>query len=515
MNDHKIINKEEFAKKRIILKKQNKKIVLCHGVFDLLHYGHIKHLEEAKKQGDVLVVSVTASKYVNKGPGRPYFNDSQRLTFLSSLEIVDYVILSEAVTVHQIIEYVQPDIYVKGQEYANDKNDITGNIGPEQKIVEKYGGKIYFTKGAVYSSTKLLNNFFQALPSEIVTESRKLQEKYGTNLFNQIRNIINKFSDLKVLVIGDIIIDDYVFCKVQGLTTKDAAMSTRYDFIERYAGGSLAIAKHIANFAGNVSLLSMMGLDENIAEYICNNMESVRCHIVQDSNFITPIKKRYLKQNPIRQEYEKLFSVNQLLDLEERKKINYDNFYRNLDELIPKYDLVIVCDYGHGLLNDKAIKKIENKSKYLAVNCQTNSSNFGMNFITKYSKADCFVVDERELHLPFGQSTDDSEVLLKRLIKKLDSRYGWVTLGANGALGINKYKEEKKIPAVTLRVKDTVGAGDAFYAIASLAAVNNIPIDLATLLGNIAGAIKTGVIGNSKSISKVDLLKFTNTVLNV
>ena len=156
----KIISKESFANIREHFRSEGKKVVLCHGVFDLLHYGHIEHLQEAKNQGDILVVSVTTAKFVNKGPGRPYFSDPQRMYFLSSLEFVDYVILSESITVNDLIKFVQPDIYVKGQEYATAENDLTGNISSEQATVELYSGRIYFTHGEVYSSTKLLNNFF-------------------------------------------------------------------------------------------------------------------------------------------------------------------------------------------------------------------------------------------------------------------------------------------------------------------------------------------------------------------
>ena len=248
MDASKIIKKEKFGKLRESLRMAEKKVVLCHGVYDLLHYGHIEHLQEAKSQGDILVVSVTAAKYVNKGPGRPYFNDQQRMNFLANLEIVDYVILSENITVHEIVKYVQPDLYVKGQEYAKSKNDITGNIDSEQAVVEKYGGHIFFTQGAVFSSTKLLNNFFDALPEAVVKESYALKDKYGMDLMHKMRKWINDFSKLKILVVGDIIIDEYTFCKVQGLTSKDAAMSTRYESEERYAGGSLAIARHLKHF---------------------------------------------------------------------------------------------------------------------------------------------------------------------------------------------------------------------------------------------------------------------------
>ena len=512
--EEKIISRDAFAKRREKFRKEGRTIVLCHGVFDLLHYGHIEHLQEAKALGDILVVSVTAAKYVNKGPGRPYFNDNQRMRFLASLECVDYVILSEAVTVHEIVKAVQPDIYVKGQEYAAAENDVTGNIGSEQAVVEQYGGKIHFTQGEVHSSTKLLNNFFGALPENVTAKSHELREKYGDDIAEQTRQMIGEFQNLDVLVVGDIIIDDYVFCKVQGLTTKDAAMSTRYDSMERYAGGALAIARHLAGFAGKVTLLSMMGEDEAIEQFILDTMPSVECRIVRERSYITPVKRRYLKQHALRQEYEKLFSVNNILDIKGMRNVNYEKFYRNLEEMLPQYDLVVVCDYGHGLLNNKAIRKIEKGAGFLAVNCQTNSSNHGMNLITKYHRADAFVVDEQELHLPFGQSLLETSELLKKLGAQLKSKYAWVTLGAHGALGQHD-GEYAKIPAVTLHVKDTVGAGDAFYALASLCATHRLPVDLATLVSNVAGAIKTNLVGNSKPVAKVDLLKFLNTVLNV
>ena len=510
----KIKRREEFEEIREELRKEKKKVVLCHGVFDLLHYGHIEHLQEAKAQGDVLVVSITAAKYVNKGPGRPYFNDQQRMSFLSNLECVDYVLLSEAITVHEIVKVVKPDIYVKGQEYASVKNDVTGNIVSEQEIVEEYGGRIYFTHGEIYSSTKLLNNFFGALPENVIETSRRLRNKYGKEIVEKSREIVESFEKLKILVIGDIIIDKYIFCKVQGLTMKDAAMSTRYDFEEIYAGGALAIAKHISNFAGQVTMLSMMGMETEISTYILKTMSPVECRIVQEKNFITPIKQRYLKRHPLRQEYDKLFSVNNLLEMEKMREINRSNLYRNIEQMAEENDIVVVCDYGHGLLDEKAIRLIEEKAKYLAVNCQTNSSNHGMNIITKYKRADAFVVDETELNLAMVQTMEDKATSLRKLSERLKSKYAWVTLGANGALG-KREEEEAQIPAITLHVKDTVGAGDAFYSLAALCAVREAPIDIATLISNVAGAIKTNTVGNSKAVEKVSLLKFLNTILNV
>ena len=515
MTDEKIISKEEFLKRRQAFRDEGKKVVLCHGVFDLLHYGHIEHLEEAKKQGDILVVSVTAAQYVNKGPGRPYFDDRQRMSFLASLSIVDYVLLSEAVTVQEIVSFVQPDIYAKGQEYARAADDVTGNIGPEQRAVEQYGGKIYFTQGEVHSSTKLLNNFFAALPENVKEMAFSLRKKYGTaDVFSEIRRRVEDFSRCKILVVGDIIVDAYVFCNVQGVTMKDATLSAFCDGEENYAGGSLAIARHLANFSPNVTLLSMMGTEYGIQDFIEEKMTGVRLELLRDENFVTPVKRRYLKQNSVRQEYTKLFSVNYLLKRGQRKRFDYSAFHQKLRDMAGNYDLVVVCDYGHGLLDEEALRILEEKAKFLAVNCQTNSANYGTNLITKYRRADCFVVDERELRLAFGQALTSRHRLLRELSEKLRAKMSWATIGADGALG-RAAEDEVRIPALLLHVKDTIGAGDAFYSLAALAAATKMPLDMATLLANTAGALKTNIVGNKEAVKKIDLLKFLSTILNV
>lgn len=510
----KIVTKEQFAEIRKEIKQQGKRIVLCHGVFDLLHLGHVEHFLDAKKCGDILVVSVTAARYVNKGPGRPFFNDQQRLQFLSQIEAVDYCMLSEAVTVHDIIRYVQPDVYAKGSEYQTAENDLTGNIGSEEDIVREYGGTVYYTKGDVYSSSKLLNHYFSALPPKVLETSIRLKEKYGQDLMQQIRNRMEAFRDIKILVVGDVILDEYVFCNVQGLTMKDASLSTFYDYEERYTGGALAIAKHVANFSDHVTYCSMIGTEQGVRDYIYANMGSVKLEIIEDEHFTTPVKRRFLKENPHRQEFDKLFSINHLMKRGEKKRFDYRAFHEKLNELTSQFDMVIVGDFGHGLIDAKAIEILENKSNYLAVNCQSNSANMGTNLITKYGRADSFVLDERELRLAFGQELSRREELLQKLKEQLKGQCVWVTVGAEGAIGMQKDFLVHE-PALTLSVKDTIGAGDAFYSLASLCAYKELPVEISTLIANAAGALKTGVLGNKESVKKVDLLKFVNTVLNV
>ena len=154
----KILNKENIKKIISSLKAKQKKIVLCHGVFDILHVGHINHFEEAKSKGEILVVSVTSDKFVNKGPYRPVFSENFRAKFISSISVVDYVFINDEKTSRNLINIIKPDFYVKGPDYKKNSNDMSGQIKDEKKAVEKNNGKIYYTKGRTFSSSKIIND---------------------------------------------------------------------------------------------------------------------------------------------------------------------------------------------------------------------------------------------------------------------------------------------------------------------------------------------------------------------
>ena len=149
------------------LKKQNKKIVLAHGTFDVLHLGHIKHLKYGKKYGDKLIVTITADKFVQKGKGRPYFKDIFRKEMLKSLKFVDEVFIVNHASAIPAIRAIQPDFYLKGEEYRKDSKDITNKIKKEKDEVKKYGGKTIFSNEITFSSSNLINNYFDNFSKEL------------------------------------------------------------------------------------------------------------------------------------------------------------------------------------------------------------------------------------------------------------------------------------------------------------------------------------------------------------
>lgn len=508
----KIVSMADIGVLRQKLRLEGKKVVLCHGVFDLLHPGHIAHLNEAHSLGDVLVVSITAAPFVNRGPGRPYFSDELRIQSLSALSCVDYVVLINSPTALAAIDVVQPDYYVKGKEYASAEADVTGNINPEVERVRSYGGDVHFTDGIVFSSTQLLNRNFAVFPPGVKEYAQDIALRYS---FDDIRYIVEKMKDIKVLVVGDIIIDEYVFCRVQGLTSKDRTFSARYQKEERYLGGSLAVAKHLSSFSDKVTVAAIVGDDPALHSQILNDLSPLMRLDLQFSNtFRTTVKRRYVERRGIRDEYDKILSVNFIPDDNggicepERRE-----FLSRLEREIANYDLVVLTDFGHGLIDQEAMEIIQNKAKVLAVNCQTNSSNFGTNIITKYRRADAFTVDTRELQLAMANSHEPESVLLRGLTTKMGAEVGWATLGSLGSISCDREGNETKAPALTLTVQDTVGAGDAFFALAALGFGVKATTEVSSLLGNLAGAISANILGNSSSVRKADLLKFASTLL--
>ena len=209
----KIISTENLAKIISKFKKKGKRVVLCHGVFDLLHIGHINHFKEAKKLGDILVVTVTQDKYVNKGPNRPIFSLNTRMELIAALKDIDYVapnIYSNAI---QLIKMLKPSIYCKGKDYKNYNLDATNQIKKEVLAIKSVGGRIIHTDTELFSSSKIINQTNLDLTNEQKSLINKIKKNKNFNNDSKILSTMNSFSDIKVLIIGETIIDEYVYEK--------------------------------------------------------------------------------------------------------------------------------------------------------------------------------------------------------------------------------------------------------------------------------------------------------------
>jgi rfaE bifunctional protein nucleotidyltransferase chain/domain len=261
----KIFPLEELAVILASLRQTGKVLVHCHGVFDLLHPGHVRHFEAAKPRGDILVVTVTPDKYVAKGPGRPVFNERLRAESVAALGCVDYVAVNEWPTAVNTIKLLRPHVYVKGNDYQDPESDLTQGIRLEEQALKELGGSIEFTSEISFSSTELLNQFYGVYPEEA---RRFLQEFKQRHSAEEVIREVGSLRDLRVLVIGEAIIDEYHYCEPIGKSPKEAIVSTRHVRDESFAGGALACANHVAGFCGDVQLVAGLGSENSQEELI-------------------------------------------------------------------------------------------------------------------------------------------------------------------------------------------------------------------------------------------------------
>src|SRR5258708_4987014 len=261
---------EELALILQDLKSRGKIVVHSHGVFDLLHLGHVRHFEQAKQMGDVLIVTITQDQYVNKGPHRPAFSHDIRAEMLASLEPIDYVAINRTPLAVEAIKLLKPNIYVKGSEYRVAAEDITGGITPETEMIRSVGGEIRFTEDVVFSSSALINRFMSPFPSEVHAYLDDFRKRHSAD---EVLAWLDKAHNIVPVVIGEAIVDDYVFTDVLGKSSKDPVMAVLEKKCASFVGGSLAVANHLAHFCQEVRLVTQLGDQDRDEEFIVEALQ--------------------------------------------------------------------------------------------------------------------------------------------------------------------------------------------------------------------------------------------------
>ena len=487
------------------IKSEGKKIVHCHGVFDLLHIGHIKHFEVAKTYGDILIVSITPDEFVNKGPGRPVFKTSLRMEALAALEIIDYVVVNNLPSAEQIIKSLKPDFYIKGPDYKDSIADITGKINTEAESVESIGGKVVYTEDITFSSSSLLNKY-----GGIQSDDQKafVRDIARENSFESITKKIDSLEKLKVLVVGETIIDEYIYCEALGKSGKEPVLVLRDLEKQKYLGGVLAIARHLTDFCSKVSVLSYLGENNEYKAFIEDTIEEgIELNFLQKKDSPTTLKRRFL-DNIDRKKLLGVYSINDdLLSESDENK-----FIESFDRLSKEHDLIIVSDYGHGIITPRIAKHISNSESFICLNAQVNAANIGTHNIRKYSDINCLIINETELRHEMRQRQGDSVEMASRLSEIINSKITTVTMGKSGVFLLENQKS-LSCPGFAKQVVDKIGSGDALFALLSICIFGNLENKLSLFIGSIAAAQSVETIGNSMPVSKISLLKTINHLL--
>ena len=496
----------ELASALAGLRGQGRKVVHCHGVFDLLHVGHLRYFQEARAMGDVLVVTLTTDKFVNKGPHRPAFTEQLRAEVLAALECVDFVAINPHPTAVEAIKLIRPDVYVKGPDYADKSKDVTGKILEEEAAVTEAGGRIAFTNGEIFSSTSLINQHMSTLPPEVQAYLTDFSRRHPAT---ELTGYLEKARGLKVLLIGEPIIDEYVYCEAIGKSSKEPTMVVKRLSDEKFAGGILAAANHVSSFCDEVACITQLGTENSHEAFIESKLRpNIKRIFLHRKNSPTIVKRR-LVENYF---FLKLMEVYEINDAPLAREED-ETVCQALMEHVPKYDVVIVIDFGHSMLSERARRIIRERAKFLAVNAQCNAGNLGHHALSKYQGVDYMTATETEVRIESRDRHGDVKALTQEVYEKLGCKRLIVTRGKNGCLCCDPQAGLIHIPAVAGKVVDRIGAGDAFLSVSALFAAQQAPMDVVGFAGNAAGALAVATVANRDPIDRIAYVKQIESLL--
>ena len=473
------------------------KIGMCHGVFDVLHSGHIYHFRQAAALVDVLIVSITSDKYVNKGPGRPINTLKDRIATVAGIEYVDFVIESDFPSSENNLNLIRPNLYFKGNDYRGDSNqdnvDLAGNLQAEINSLSSYGGEIFLTSEPVKSSSAIINE----MKSYTSEEKKILEHVKAFFSHNSIHQLIGEIEDKRILLLGEIILDEYVFTESLGKSGKHPLVAEKEVSRKQFFGGVVPLINTFASFLKPKNLtVASVHSSENLLDPI--NFVN---QIILDTKYTGIKKTRYIndKTNTF------LFETYQMDDTYIAEE-NEDRFTELLAKSYGDTDILIALDFGHGLITPKMRSLMSKYYKNFALNVQKNAGNKGFSSIGKYSSASLIVLNGDEVELELKQKGADKMEAAIEIHKIMSAKIVVITDGSNGLI-ITNGQRVVHVPALySGKIVDRTGAGDSVFAMISLFSLVLDDLEVLGYLGNIAGALNLNWLANEKSISKQDLI---------
>ena len=345
------------------------------------------------------------------------------------------------------------------------------------------------------------------VPPEALDYLEWIRERYTAE---EVRGYVDQLASLRVLTLGEAILDEYVYCDALGKSGKEPILAMRYLSREMYAGGILAIANHLAEFCHQVDLLTYLGATRPHERFIRERLKSkVNPTFFRKTDSPTIVKRRYVESYSLA----KLFGVYRIND-EPLTEAVEDEVCDELSSRLAAADAVIVADYGHGLITPRMVDLLIEKSRFLAVNTQINAANIGFHTISKYRRADYVCIQEGELRHDSRSRDGDVRELVRGVAERLSCKACMTTRGRYGSLLYRLGEGFSECPAFAVKVVDRIGAGDALLALTSLCEARGLPTDLVGLLGNLAGAEAVATVGNKESIHRERLLSRVDQLLS-
>jgi len=469
-----------------------REIVFVAGTFNVLHPGHVRLLKFAKANGTRLVVGVLSDRIAGKAAHVP---QEFRLEAVNMNGLVDEAFLLDS-SVEEAILKLKPALVVKGKEHKTQDN-------PEQKAIESYGGKLIFSSGdVVFTSLDLIRREMASqlqrsisLPKQFMVR-RKVTAKALTE-------IMSKFEGLEIVVVGDVIADEYISCDPLGMSEEDPTIVVTPISSKTFVGGAAIVAAHAASLGAKVKFFSVVGDDET-AKFCREELSKfgVDHHLIVDDSRPTTLKQRFRSRSKT------LLRVSHLAQRSIDEPLQHE-LVAKVTEACKAADLVIFSDFNYGSLPQPVVDQITavvTKTKTKIVADSQSSSQIGD--ISRFKNADLLTPTEREARLALRNTEDGLVVVAEMVCNAANARAAIVKLGEQGVLlhaRSGKTFETDQIPALNSSPQDVAGAGDCMLVVSSLALTVGANMWEAGLLGSIAAAIQVGRVGNTP-ITQAEIL---------
>ncbi|HUI17737.1 MAG TPA: PfkB family carbohydrate kinase [Alphaproteobacteria bacterium] len=485
----KIKSVEELCK-AIGPRPRKQKVIMCHGTFDIVHPGHVRHLIYAKSKADKLVVSLTADAHITKANFRPFVPQELRAINLAALEMVDYVIIDKEEKPLKNLDTIKPDYFAKGYEY------VAGGIDPrtqeELSVLESYGGEFIYTPGdIVFSSSAII----ESMPPNLSLEKLLSVLDAEDLKFSDLRAALQRFGHIHVHVVGDTIVDSYTQTALVGGNTKTPTFSVRFESQTDYVGGAGVVAKHLAAAGADVTFTTVLGEDK-FRDFVLDDLAKAGIKV---NAIIDPTRPTTNKNAFIAGGY-RLLKVDTL----DNRSISQRIVTEFRDRIArTKGDAVVFCDFRHGVFNRRTIPPLVEAipaGAYRVADSQV-ASRWGN--ILDFQGFDLITPNEREARFALGDQDSVVRPLGLELYKQAKCKSLILKMGARGVITYRTIPQTEEdvraffvVDSFAGNVLDAVGSGDALLAYATLAMVDTKNEVIASVLGSMAAAVECEYDGN-------------------
>lgn len=472
------------------------RVVLCHGCFDIVHPGHVRHLTQAARLGDRLVVTVSGDATIAKGVGRPLIPAELRAENLAALDCVDWVSIWPEPTAAAMLDRVRPDVYVKGREYETNADP---RFAEEKRVVEAAGGRVVFTSGDVVFSSTALIGAMEATTDPRHAQLRALAVRLGLDA-PRIDRLLSEFRDRRVLVVGETIVDVYVTCDRPEVASEGPMMTLRPLERRSFDGGAAIVARHLAALGAKPVLVTPLPAGPGT--------EALRLRLEVEGVTLAPLAV----ERPLPEKHRFLVGETKVVKLDLGERIVLDDAQRRRvvaesARIAGGCDAAVITDFGLGFLTQASLgalaAAVRPRVELLVGDVSGRRSNLGA-----MRGFDLLCPSELELRDALHAYDEGLSAVVCRLLDETRSRAALVKLGGEGLIAFRMRPEAGSeewtarleaahVPPLVAHAVDPLGCGDALLAAATLTLLAGRTLEEAALVGAAAAGEEARILGNA------------------